>query len=63
MYLSEPFTVRIFGCTDPSDIRVIRNMFNLTDVNIIRLDHEQFCRHLCHANEWSDIIFYCNNNV
>ena len=24
---------RIFGCTDPCDIRVIRSMFNLTDVN------------------------------
>jgi len=54
----------IFGCTDPSDITVIRNTFNLTDVNIIHLDrYEQFYGNFSHANEWSDIIFYCNNNV
>jgi len=42
MYLIiEPSIYRIFGCTDPSDIRVIRDIFNLIDVkivNIIRLD-------------------------
>ena len=52
---------RIFKCTDNSDIKFIRSMFDLLDVNVIRLQrHTLFLRHFTSCSLWSDIICHYN---
>jgi len=52
---------RIFKCTDNSDIKFIRSMFDLLGVNVIRLQrHTLFLRHFARSNLWSDIICHYN---